>query len=94
MSGGAIGDGIIVDLSRFDSIGDVDVVQKRVHVGPGALRGRVDAVAQNAGLRFPPDPSSGAFCTIGGMVSTNAAGAHTLKYGPTPRLDRSGRVCL
>jgi FAD/FMN-containing dehydrogenase len=35
------------------------------------------------GLRFPVDPSSGEYCTIGGMVSTNAAGAHTLRFGAT-----------
>jgi FAD/FMN-containing dehydrogenase len=34
-------------------------------------------------LRFPVDPSSGEYCTIGGMVSTNAAGAHSLRFGPT-----------
>jgi FAD/FMN-containing dehydrogenases len=31
--------------------------------------------------RFPVDPSSAAFCTIGGMTSTNAAGAHSLRSG-------------
>jgi FAD/FMN-containing dehydrogenase len=42
----------------------------------------LDMVAQPHGLRLPPDPSSGAFCTIGGMVATNAAGARTVRYGP------------
>lgn len=81
MGGGAIGDGVIVDLSRMNAIGDVDVARRRVSVGPGALRGDVDRVAHTHGLRFPPDPSSGAFCTIGGMISTNASGAHTLRFG-------------
>jgi len=31
------------------------------------------------------DPSSGAFCTIGGMAATNAAGAHTLGFGSMRR---------
>lgn len=81
MGGGAIGDGVIVDLSRLDTIGPVDPARRRICVGPGAVRDQVDYAARAAGLRFPPDPSSGKFCTIGGMISTNAAGAHTLKFG-------------
>ncbi|MCL4511295.1 MAG: anaerobic glycerol-3-phosphate dehydrogenase subunit C [Bacteroidetes bacterium] len=34
-------------------------------------------------LMFGPDPSSGKQCVIGGMIGTNAAGAHTVKYGAT-----------
>ncbi|HWJ24120.1 MAG TPA: FAD-binding oxidoreductase, partial [Gemmatimonadaceae bacterium] len=83
MAGGAVGDGVIVDLSRLDDIGEVDVAHRHVRVGPGAIHARVDAAARRHGLRFPPDPSSGKFCTVGGMASTNAAGAHTLRYGAT-----------
>ena len=81
MSGGAVGSGLIVDLSRMDVIGGVERGRRRVTVGPGAIRGRVNAAALEQGLRFPVDPSSGAFCTIGGMASTNAAGARSLRYG-------------
>ena len=83
MAGGAVGRGVIVDLSRLDAIGPVDTDRRRVTVGPGALRGAVDARARAHGLRFPVDPSSGAFCTMGGMASTNAAGARSLKFGAT-----------
>lgn len=83
MAGGAVGGGrdVILDVSRMSAVGAVDIAQRRVWVGPGALRDAVDAAARAHGLRLPVDPSSGAFCTIGGMVSTNAAGAHTLRYG-------------
>ena len=81
MAGGAIGPGVIADLSALRDMGPVDADRRRMLVGPGALRGDVDAAAGACGLRFPVDPSSGAFCTIGGMASTNAAGAHSLKYG-------------
>ena len=89
MPGGAIGSGVIVDLSRLDAIGAPDVDTRRIVVGPGAIRDRVDVAARAVGLRFPVDPSSGAFCTIGGMVSTNAAGARTLRFGATRRWVRS-----
>lgn len=85
MPGGAIGSGVIVDLSRWNGIGEVDVPRRTIRVGPGATRAAVDAAARKHGLRFPVDPSSGAFCTVGGMASTNAAGAHSLRFGSTRR---------
>ncbi|MGH9421198.1 MAG: FAD-binding oxidoreductase, partial [Thermoanaerobaculia bacterium] len=85
MAGGAIGSGVIVDMSRMNAIGDVDTDHKTILVGPGALRGAVNSAAAKKDLRFPVDPSSGDFCTIGGMASTNAAGAHTLGFGSTRR---------
>ena len=81
MAGGAVGDGVVVDLSRLDAIAPVDVARRTIRCGPGAVRNAVDARARAAGLQFPVDPSSGAFCSVGGMASTNAAGAHTLRYG-------------
>ena len=83
MGGGAIGSGVIVDLSRMNEIGDIDTAGKSIWVGPGALRGAVNSAAAERSLRFPVDPSSGDYCTLGGMVSTNAAGSHTLRFGAT-----------
>jgi FAD/FMN-containing dehydrogenase len=83
MGGGAIGPGLIVDLTAMSDVGPVDADTRRVDVGPGALRAAVNSAAGLHGLRFPVDPSSGAFCTIGGMVATNAAGPHSLLFGST-----------
>ena len=100
MAGGAIGDGVIVDLSRLDQLGPVERALPsaplrrpglavgavaRCTVGPGALSDSVDAAAALLGLRFPVDPSSGAYCTVGGMAATNAAGPHSLRSGPMRR---------
>jgi FAD/FMN-containing dehydrogenase len=82
MAGGAIGDGVAVDLSRFRAIGEVNQETRTIRVGAGVLRGEVDRAARAVGLRFPVDPSSGEFCTVGGMAATNAAGAHTMRHGP------------
>lgn len=83
MAGGAVGDGVIVDLGRLRALAPVDATRRSVYAGAGVLRAEVEGAARAAGLRFPPDPSSGAYCTIGGMIATNAAGAHTLRYGAT-----------
>ncbi len=83
MAGGAVGTGVILDLSRLNEIGDIDKHTKSIRVGPGAICDRVNHVASKVGLRFPVSPSSSNFCSIGGMAATNAAGAHTLRFGST-----------
>jgi FAD/FMN-containing dehydrogenase len=89
MPNGAIGDGIIVDLSRWRTIEAVDDARRTIRVGPGVTRAEVDRAARAHGLRFPVDPSSGAFCTIGGMASTNAAGSHSMHFGAMRRWVRA-----
>lgn len=91
MPGGAIGDGVILDLSRLREVESVNVTERTIVVQPGVLRAEVNEAAAAHGLRFPVDPSSGAFCTIGGMVSTNAAGSHSLAFGATRPWVRSLR---
>ena len=83
MAGAATGSGVIVDCSRLTAIGPVDVERRTIRCEPGAIRANVDAAARVHGLRFPVDPSSGPFCTVGGMVATNAAGARSLCFGAT-----------
>ena len=80
MAGGAIGDGVIVDLSRLRSIDRRE--PDAILAGVGMTRGEVQRHAASFGCRFPVDPSSGEFCTIGGMAATNAAGPHSLRHGP------------
>ena len=89
MAGGAIGPGVVVDLSALDAIGAVDRTARTVRAGPGAVCAAVDGAARAHGLRFPVSPSSAAFCTLGGMAATNAAGAATLRYGAMRRWVRA-----
>ncbi|MBL0889416.1 MAG: FAD-binding oxidoreductase [Gemmatimonadaceae bacterium] len=81
MAAGAVGPHVVVDLSRATEVHAVDVEARCVVAGVGATRQAVDAAARAVGLRFPVDPSSGAFCTVGGMTATNAAGARSLRFG-------------
>ncbi|MEX2108984.1 MAG: FAD-binding oxidoreductase [Gemmatimonadaceae bacterium] len=83
MAGGAIGNGVIVDLSRISHLGKIDERARTVWVDPGVLWSTLDVAVRRKGLRLPVDPSSGTFCTLGGMVATNASGARTLRHGPT-----------
>jgi FAD/FMN-containing dehydrogenase len=83
MAGGAIGTGVVVDLSRINHLGRIDERDQTVWAEPGVIWSTLDVAARRKGLRLPADPSSGSFCTLGGMVSTNAAGPHSLRYGAT-----------
>ena len=80
MAGGAIGAGVVMDLSRLRELGEPGD-GRSIRAGAGILRGELHRRAMAAGLRFPVDPSSGEFCTIAGMAATNAAGPHTLRHG-------------
>jgi FAD/FMN-containing dehydrogenase len=81
MAGGAIGSGVIIDLSRINHLDKIDERDRVVWAEPGVLWSTLEVAARRRGLRLPVDPSSGAFCTLGGMVSTNAAGPHSLRFG-------------
>ncbi|CAN5199874.1 hypothetical protein BH09GEM1_BH09GEM1_35210 [soil metagenome] len=81
MAGGAIGHGLIVDLSGLNWVDAPDSATNIIRCGPGALRDTIDTVARTVYRIFPVDPSSGAYCTVGGMASTNSAGSHSLRYG-------------
>ena len=88
MPGGNVGDGVLVDLGRFDRPLEITAAEGAV-VGAAVTWQALDAAAARHDLRFPPDPSSGAFCTMGGMVATNAAGARSVRAGAVRRWVRS-----
>ena len=78
--GSALGKGIILDLKNFDKI---RIGKDYVEVGAGVYKGNLDSELEKKGRFFAPNPSIGPYCTIGGMVATNASGSHSLKYGST-----------
>lgn len=85
LSGGALSrkGGIVVVFSRMNRILDVDAENQRATVQPGVVNADLSAVVAHLGLHFAPDPSSQKACTIGGNVSENSGGPHTLAYGVT-----------
>jgi FAD/FMN-containing dehydrogenase/Fe-S oxidoreductase len=84
LSGQALGAGIVLDFSAYmNRILELNPERRLVRLEPGAIHTRVQRAAARHGLRLGPDPSSGDFCTIGGNVGTNAAGAHSLRHGST-----------
>jgi D-lactate dehydrogenase len=52
-------------------------------VEAGVVTEAIDSHARSAGLFYPPDPGSSAYCRIGGNLAMNAAGPRAVKYGVT-----------
>jgi FAD/FMN-containing dehydrogenase len=95
LAGQTLGRGIVLDFSRhFRSIGEVDTAARTVRVGPGVVPARLNRHLAPSGLHFAPDPSSSAWCTIGGMVANNAGGSHTVGHGATRDNVASLRIAL
>jgi FAD/FMN-containing dehydrogenase len=85
MGGGNVGDGFIVDLTALPRRLQVDGGARRAQAAASVTLAELNLAAEGAGLRLPPDPSSGRWATLGGMLSTNAAGARTVRYGSVRR---------
>jgi glycolate oxidase len=85
LSGGALPlqDAVLLGMSRFNRVLDIDIANRCVVVQPGVTNLGVSHAVQAHGLYYAPDPSSQIACTIGGNVAENSGGVHCLKYGLT-----------
>ena len=78
--GSALNYGIIIDMKKINSI---RINKKSAIVGSGVLKGKLDIELQKKGKFFPPNPSIGNFCSLGGMLGNNSSGSRSIKYGST-----------
>ncbi|MCP4153302.1 MAG: FAD-binding protein, partial [bacterium] len=85
MSGGslAVNGGIILCMSRFNAIKQVDAQNFTADVQPGVITGDFHKHVERLGLFYPPDPASSSFCSLGGNLSECAGGPRAVKYGVT-----------
>ncbi|KRF24396.1 FAD-binding and (Fe-S)-binding domain-containing protein [Phycicoccus sp. Soil803] len=86
MAGNAVGEGLVIDLSRRMTVIDpVDPVSRSVWVDAGVVLGDLAAAVQEAptgdDLTFAPDPSSLTRATVGGSIGNDACGNHSVAYG-------------
>ncbi len=84
-SGGSIPleGGILMDLSSWKEILEVDEENRQVFLRPGVIHSHLNQHLKRFGLFFPPDPGSSKMCTLGGMVANNSSGLRAVKYGST-----------
>ncbi|MDA4105816.1 FAD-binding oxidoreductase [Mycolicibacterium holsaticum] len=74
-------DDVLLSTERLRDVGEVDVVERRIHVGAGATLVEVQRAAAASGLVFGVDLAARDSATVGGMASTNAGGLRTVRYG-------------
>ena len=72
--------GIVIDLSPFRKILDLDKAQKTVTVEAGARWSDIDILAKKEGLCLMTYPSS-KFSTVAGWISTGGYGINSFSYG-------------
>jgi len=85
LSGGPVAaqGGVIVHTSALRSVRKVCLEGLWCEAECGVALHDLDAALKPHGVFYPPDPSSGPVCTLGGNVASNAGGAHCFRYGVT-----------
>ena len=84
LSGGAIGDGLVIDFARHNrQISGFDKERRTVRVGPGVVLDQLNLFLKPRGFRFGPDVATSSRATLGGMIANDSSGSHTPVYGTT-----------
>ena len=76
-------DALVVSFERMDQVLAIRPGDRVAVVQPGLLNGDLQAALAPHGLFWPPDPTSAAYCTVGGNLACNAGGPRAVKYGAT-----------
>jgi len=85
LSGGPVAaqGGVVIHTSSLRKVRKISTDGFWCEVECSVALNSLDATLAPYGLFYPPDPSSGPVCTLGGNVAMNAGGAHCFRYGVT-----------
>ena len=84
LAGQAVGAAVIVDFSKhLHRILEINTEEGWVRAEPGVICDGLNAALKPHGLMYGPDPASSNRATVGGMLSNNSTGAHSVLYGMT-----------
>jgi len=93
MSGGAIGESIILDVSKhMNQLYEVD--EKSAHFQPGLMYKDFEVETLKHGSLLPCYPASRDLASVGGMVNNNSCGEKSLEYGKTDNFVTEMKVVL
>ncbi|MEM4302809.1 MAG: FAD-linked oxidase C-terminal domain-containing protein [Candidatus Caldarchaeum sp.] len=81
LTGAAVTESIVLDLSKLNRILKIDTVNYYVHAEVGVILEQLNNELAKHGFFFPPDPASSFICTVGGAVAEGAGGLRCVKYG-------------
>src|SRR4029077_7263647 len=84
LGGNAIGEGLIVEFSRYNrQITDLDLEKRSAHVAAGVVLDQLNHFLRPHGFCFGPDVATSSRATLGGMIANNSSGARCPIYGTT-----------
>ena len=85
LSGGACAANgeVVVSMDKINAISPVNLTDRTVTVGAGAITQNVQQAARDADLFYPVDFASSGSSQIGGNIATNAGGINVIRYGMT-----------
>jgi FAD/FMN-containing dehydrogenase/Fe-S oxidoreductase len=82
--GNAIGDGLVVEFSRYNrQITDLNIEKRTVCAGAGVVLDQLNDFLRPHGFCFGPDVATSSRATLGGMIANNSSGARCPIYGTT-----------
>ena len=81
--------GVVASFERMDRIIEFSKDNRYLVVEPGITNQAIQDFLKPHGFFWPPDPTSAAFCSVGGNLAYNSAGPRAVKYG-TPRENTLG----
>jgi FAD/FMN-containing dehydrogenase/Fe-S oxidoreductase len=84
LSGGAIGDGMVIDFARHNQgMLNPDLERRTIRVGAGVVLDRLNNFLHPYGFCFGPDVATSSRATLGGMIANDSSGLYTPVYGTT-----------
>ncbi len=72
---------LVVSFEHMNKILKMDPDNRCIDVQPGVTNQQVQDCAAEHGFFWAPDPTSAAFCSVGGNLAYNSAGPRAVKYG-------------
>jgi D-lactate dehydrogenase len=81
--------GVVASFERMNRVLEFSSDNRFIVVEPGITNQAVQDFVKPHGFFWPPDPTSAAFCSVGGNLAYNSAGPRAVKYG-TPRENTLG----
>jgi len=94
-NGQSLSSGVIIDCSRhMKGTRGFDPRRREIWVQPGVIKDELNEMVKKQGLFFSPELSTSSRATVGGMVSDDAAGQGSLKYGRTSTHVKAVRAVL
>ncbi|MAT99470.1 MAG: FAD-linked oxidase [Anaerolineaceae bacterium] len=84
LAGQAVNRALVMDFTRYlDQVLEVNQEEMWVRVQPGIVLDALNIYLRKYGLQFGPDPASSNRAAMGGIVSNNSTGSHSIMYGMT-----------